>query len=74
MKKKPKYYAAIGRIPEDENCIGLGRSADEAIADLRDDLYGGDEERMEENEKSYGQAVIVEAVFSSKTPIKLEPI
>ena len=74
MKKKPKYYAAIGRIPEDENCIGLGRSADEAIADLRDDLYGGDEERMEENEKSYGQAVIVEAVFSSKTPIKLDPI
>lgn len=74
MKRKPKYYAAIGRIPEDENCIGFGRSADEAIADLRDDLYGGDEERMEENEESYGQAVIIEAVFSSKTPIKLEPI
>ena len=74
MKRKPRYYAAVGRIPEDENCIGFGRSADEAIADLRDDLYGGDEERMEENEKSYGQAVIVEAVFSSKSPIKLESI
>lgn len=74
MKRKPRYYAAIGRIPEDENCIGFGRSAAKAVAELRDDLYSGDEERMEENEKSYGQAVIVEAVFSSKSPIKLEPI
>ena len=74
MKRKPRYYAAIGRIPEDENCIGFGRSADEAIADLRDDLYGGDEERMEEVAKSYGQEIILEAMFSSKSPIKLEPI
>lgn len=74
MKRKPRYYAAVGRIPEDENCIGFGRSADEAIADLRDDLYSGDEERMKEVAKSYGQEIILEAVFSSKSTIKLEPI
>ena len=57
-----------------EELAYLNKGLSIAIADLRDDLYGGDEERMEENEKSYGQAVIVEAVFSSKSPIKLESI
>ena len=74
MKRKPRYYAAVGRIPEDENCIGFGRSAAKAVAELRDDLYGGDEEEMAENEKAYGQALIIEAVFSSKSTIKLESI
>ena len=73
-KRQPRYYAAVGRIPEDENCIAFGRSAARAIAELRDDLYCGDDALMEENEKSYGQAMIVEAVFSSKSPIKLEQI
>ena len=73
-KRQPRYYAAVGRIPEDENYVGFGRSADKAIKDLRDDVYDGDEELAAENEKAYGQALIVDAVFSSKSPIKLEQI
>ena len=74
MKRKTRYYAAVGRIPKNKNYIGFGRSADEAIADLRDDLYSGDEERMKEVAKSYGREIILEAVFSSKSTIKLESI
>lgn len=74
MKRKPRYYAAIGRIPEDENYIAFGRSTDKAIAKLVDDLYEGRESLIEEIKQSYGQAIILEAVFSSESPIKLEPM
>ena len=73
-KRQPRYYAVVGRIPEDENCIAFGRSAAGAIAELQADLYCDDDARMTENEKSYGQAMIIEAVFSSRSPIKLEQI
>ena len=76
MTKKPlRYYVALGRLPEEENiCVrGQGTPA-QAVKHLTRKLYASSDRNPEDVKRGYGHAVLVEAVFTSDTPIKLEDI
>ena len=68
-----RFYAALGRLPEEENmCVrGQGTPA-QAIKHLTRELYANSDRDPEDVRRGYGHAILIEAVFTSDTPIKLE--